>query len=516
MKINKFIAVILTTYFTAQAVFPQAAVSAYINEAKSRAKLTQSAKEQLSEEKSSGLLNNAQLAMSSADYLVTPGDIYSLAYAAGTNAIQYTISVDTTYKVRVANLGILDVKGKTFLQFKQQVELLVTKNYPMSGVQFVLVTPANFKVMIKGEVKSTTEKGAWALTRLSNILDEDTLTNYSSTRDVLITSADGQKNKYDLFKSVRLGDQSQDPYLRPGDTIEINRCTKKVQVTGAVERPGIYELFDGENLQALITLYGNGLAPLADTSRIELYRKLDNSKKTADAGKKIYLKTADVENDYPLINYDTVFIASYEELMPIIFIEGAVEGEKTEAAASTNSVANTSKLTLTFNNGEDYAFFLRKNKQIFMPESDLKNAYVIRDGESIPMNIEPMLYDATYYSNVQIDPNDTLIIPFKQYFVTVSGAVANPGRYPYIPDRTYDYYVGLAGGFLKEKNTGNSVTITNIAGKKLSKADFITPETNIEAKSNSFLYRFNLIAPVVTTILSIVTTSILVYNQVNN
>jgi hypothetical protein len=149
-----------------------------------------------------------------------------------------------------------------------------------------------------------------------------------------------------------------------------------------------------------------------------------------------------------------------------------------------------------------------------MPESDLKNAYVIRDGESIPMNIEPVLYDATYYSNVQIDPNDTLIIPFKQYFVTVSGAVANPGRYPYIPDRTYDYYVGLAGGFLKEKNTGNSVTITNIAGKKLSKADFITPETNIEAKSNSFLYRFNLIAPVLTTILSIVTTSILVYNQV--
>ena len=34
----------------------------------------------------------------------------------------------------------------------------------MGGVQFVLTSPATFTVTITGEVNSTTEKNAWALT----------------------------------------------------------------------------------------------------------------------------------------------------------------------------------------------------------------------------------------------------------------------------------------------------------------------------------------------------------------
>ena len=100
------------------------------------------------------------------------------------------------------------------------------------------------------------------------------------------------------------------------------------------------------------------------------------------------------------------------------------------------------------------------------------------------------------------------MIPFRQYFVSVSGAVHNPGRYPYIPDRKYDYYVGLAGGFVRSQNVHEAVTIRNINGKKMSKNDFITPEANIEAKTNSFGFFFNQYAPIVTTILSILTSAL--------
>ena len=57
-----------------------------------------------------------------------------------------------------------------------------------------------------------------------------------------------------------------------------------------------------------------------------------------------------------------------------------------------------------------------------------------------------MLYDANFYSDFELEENDILRIPFKQLFVIVSVAVNQPGKYPYIPDRTYDYYVNLAGG----------------------------------------------------------------------
>ena len=104
-----------------------------------------------------------------------------------------------------------------------------------------------------------------------------------------------------------------------------------------------------------------------------------------------------------------------------------------------------------------------------------------------------------------VERNDVLIVPFRQYFVTVAGAVAAPGRCPYIPDRSWEYYVALAGGFVRERNSWESVAIKDISGKAMKKGDPITPETTITARTNAGLYYFNQYAPVVTTLLSIVT-----------
>ena len=42
---------------------------------------------------------------------------------------------------------------------------------------------------------------------------------------------------------------SQNPYLRPGDVITINKFDRKVSISGAVKRGGSYELKDGEILK---------------------------------------------------------------------------------------------------------------------------------------------------------------------------------------------------------------------------------------------------------------------------
>lgn len=104
-----------------------------------------------------------------------------------------------------------------------------------------------------------------------------------------------------------------------------------------------------------------------------------------------------------------------------------------------------------------------------------------------------------------ICPYDKLVIPFRQLFVSVSEAVVNPGRYPYIPDRDWEYYVGLAGGFLSTRNSFNAVSIKDVNGAEKTKADPIMPETTITALSNSFTYYFGIYAPVATTILSCIT-----------
>lgn len=442
---------------------------------------------------------NAQLAMSALDYPVTAGDVYTLAFAAGSTPVSYSVPVDSTYKIRIANLGVIDCAGLTYVQLKQQVVALVQRNYPMGGAQFVLTAPAVFMVSITGEVKSATERKVWALMRLSSFV-KSSFTEYSSSRTVAVVSADGTEKQYDLFKAERDGDFSQNPYLRPGDKIIVPRFERKVAISGAVERPGSYELLDGENLKMLINYYASGLEAVADTSRIVLYRKIAVS---SGAGEKFYLNERAVESDYALECYDSIHISSYDELKPVVFVEGAIQ-----TSISDTALEASNRISVTFDNGEDYAFFVRENRSWFSSVSDTANAYIIRGDKHIPLNLNPMLYDASYYSNELIQANDTLIIPFRQYFVSVSGAVNNPGRYPYIPDRTWEYYIGLAGGFIASQNARQAITMTDINGKRLSKNDIITPETTIEAKTNSGLYYFNQYAPVLTTILSIISTSI--------
>ena len=140
-------------------------------------------------------VKKAQMAMASNEYYVTPGDLYSLVYQSAV----YTISVDSNYKVRIANLGIINTKGMTIQDLKNKVETLVVSNYPTSGVQFFLSNPSQFNVYVKGEVSKATSVDAWALNRLSDIIS-GYFTSYSSKRDIKIISIEGEEKA--LFKSI--------------------------------------------------------------------------------------------------------------------------------------------------------------------------------------------------------------------------------------------------------------------------------------------------------------------------
>jgi protein involved in polysaccharide export with SLBB domain len=247
---------------------------------------------------------NIMLARSSADYRVTPGDVYTLAYSAGSTPVSYIITVDTSYRIRISNLGIINGRGKTFLQIKSEVETVVANNYPLSGVQLVLTQPGIFKVHVKGEVYLAGEISAWGLSRLSSLAGGN-LTGYASIRDISVKSSNGQTKIYDLFKAQRLGDLDEDPYLRPGDVITFNRIKRVVTINGAVERPGTYQITEKENLKDLIGFYANGFTTLADKTRSTLTRYADSAEISGDI---ILLSEDDLAENYSLQHLDVITI----------------------------------------------------------------------------------------------------------------------------------------------------------------------------------------------------------------
>ncbi|GHU54600.1 hypothetical protein FACS189442_1070 [Spirochaetia bacterium] len=243
-----------------------------------------------------------QIAISSPSYPVTSGDVYSLSYSIGATPVTYPIIIDYSYQIRVSNMAILNVAGKTYRQLKQDVETIVSKNYPLSGPQLIMVHPGTFSVYIKGEVRRATEQTTWAMGRLSSLIGS-TLSEYSSIRNVTVTSANGRVKTYDLFKAQRFGDLSQDPYLRPGDVVTVSHLDRKVSVFGEVERPDIYELLPGENIRELIHSYGGGYTSKADARGVELTRYMEKAET-------FYLTEEEINADYPLKHSDAVYVPS--------------------------------------------------------------------------------------------------------------------------------------------------------------------------------------------------------------
>ncbi|GHV39538.1 hypothetical protein AGMMS49546_11770 [Spirochaetia bacterium] len=246
-----------------------------------------------------------QIAISSPSYPVTSGDVYSLTYAIGTTPVSYNITVDYSYRIRVANLGIINVAGKTYRQLKQDVETIVTNNYPLSGVQLVMLRPGFFNVYIKGEVLKAEERTTWAMGRLSSLLD-GMFSMHSSRRNITVTSIDGKVKIYDLFKAQSFGDLSQDPCLRPGDIITINHLDRMVSIFGEVGRSEFYELLPGENIRELIS-FANGYTSRADTGKVEITRYTETGQ---DREFKIYLTREDINANYPLQQSDAVYVPS--------------------------------------------------------------------------------------------------------------------------------------------------------------------------------------------------------------
>lgn len=477
-------------------------------------------------------IKKAQIAMATNEYIVTAGDIYTLAYSGGS----MNVSVDNSYRVRIANLGIINAKGLTLQEFKTRVESLIVNNYPRSDVQFFLANPAQFHVFVKGEVISARTVETWALERTSSVLAK-LYTEHSSARFFTIISEDGAEKKYDLFKSVRDGDFAQDPYLRPGDTIVVPKIERKVEIKGAVYRPGIYELLPDEELNSLIFKYGDGFTHFALKTRIELSRFTGN----ANFYDTVYYKETDLIRDIPLANYDKVYVPSLENIQPTLFVEGAVNtlydadsgtlltlesDEKDDATDATPGLVvsepqPTAKLRFKYAEGKSFVQFILENSQMFINSSDLANSYVARknpetgENQIIPTNINAILYpskNAKDFEDFTLVENDKIIVPYTQYYVTVTGGVNAEGKYAYQPGKKWNYYVNLANGFNLDQNLFRAVKITDKDGKKISKNSEIPPEALIYASRNS--PKDGWLIPLITSILTFISTCLSVYGAI--
>jgi protein involved in polysaccharide export with SLBB domain len=148
----------------------------------------------------------------------------------------------------------------------------------------------------------------------------------------------GQRTRtYDLYSYLFLGDLNQNPYLTDNDVVYVPLNKGIVQVTGAVQRPGEYELHRESNLYEIIDLAGGYTKGILKSRPIKVIRFKEGEKDLIDVvnssrelkefkvavGDVYYvpqLLTQGVKFDYNIteIPGDTLFLPSYDDQVYVL------------------------------------------------------------------------------------------------------------------------------------------------------------------------------------------------------
>ncbi len=422
-----------------------------------------------------------QLAIASEDYPVTPGDVYRLTYRQADTPVTNDFLVESNYTINMKVFGSLSATGMTFAQLKPVVEKAVATAYPRSMPSLAIYSLGVFQVYLTGETPQSQAIVAWGLSKLSQIV-ETRRGPLASLRSIRVTAKDGRQKTFDLFRAYRFGSVDQDPYMKPGDTIALSRAERRVDVEGAVHRPGVYELLPNEQMRELVELYADGLANNSDVSRLRIERT------SGDRAKVLYVSLADAyKQGTPLDNGDIVTIPTLTESLPVVSFEGAVNAQTTASVMSTpapeqaasGALPAYNRVLYTFKEGETLSDAVRAIHGSIAPLADLSSASVIRQGRADPITVDlrELLASRVSPSDMVLQPNDRIVIPLLSFSVFVSGAVGKPGTYPYAPDRTYEYYVTLAGG--SNQDAPEKILITDVHGKMRDQKEVIRTEDRI-------------------------------------
>lgn len=468
-----------------------------------------------------------QLAVSSLDYPVTPGDVYRLTYRQTSDSlVSREILVDADSTVDLGIFGKIDASRLSFVELKARVEELIANSYTRSLPYLSILTPGIFRVSVKGEITSVQHVTAWGLSKLSEVI-EDTRGPYSSIRNIEILSGNGETGSYDLLKAMRLGAGDQDPYVRPEDTIILFPAKRTVRLSGEVRQPGEYELVQGEGMRELVEVFGGGLTGRAEPTRLRVDRMIGGSPRSEYVAlPQAYL------SDLRLQDGDAVIVSSKADRQGVVWFEGAVSvppsrsGDGTgdpdravaaqgraEAFAAAQQRPYT-RFSSPIREGEMLSDALNAIRDSILPIADLSSALLFRAGETNPLTIDlhPLLADSNPSSDIPLKANDTVFIPSLRSTVSVAGAVIAPGFFPYQPGYPASYYLSMAGGIDPERNWTGRFWVSDPQGKRRRSKDPIMPGDRVYAPINSWGYRLERNAPVYATIVIAVVNIISLYN----
>ncbi|HPD57725.1 MAG TPA: SLBB domain-containing protein [Smithellaceae bacterium] len=192
---------------------------------------------------------------------------------------KHDLFVDSGGKIDIAGYGPVFVSGMTFEEMSAKVIGRITEKTPRMPVDISMSARNTITVFFQGEVNSPAPHTIGAFATVTEALrlaggPKDT----GSVRDIKVRRKGITVAVFDLYEFLLKGIKFRDITLMNEDEIVVPVRGRQVGISGAVERPAIYELKDGDELEALIVLAG-GVLPDVKDLKIQIRRPEANGRK---------------------------------------------------------------------------------------------------------------------------------------------------------------------------------------------------------------------------------------------
>lgn len=358
-----------------------------------------------------------------ATYQLSGGDIITLRYWSPTMEMQErTLTVDETGGIALAEMGRVIVRGQTLAQAEATLHQRLSRLIKGVQVSLTLKELRTMPITVIGQAYYPGTYNVPAVATAYNILFASGGPNSSGTmRRIEVRRRGKTVGIIDFYRFLLTGDQAEDIPLEPGDVILIPPHLKRVTVDGEVQRRAIYELLERETLKDAL-YYAGGIKPSGVSQRIQVSTLKPGSSRLL---KDIDLTAIEGKESVPLYDGDVIDVFSVRTtLVNKVTIEGAVDQpgqyELVPNMTVTDLVSRARGLL-----SEAYP----KRADLFRvnPDNTLR---------LLPIDLEKALAGDPE-ANIPLTRWDRLVVYTRDFiawtgsrFVTVRGAVRNPGIYP--------------------------------------------------------------------------------------
>ncbi len=438
------------------------------------------------------------------EYILGPGDKLFVSIS-GLQDITLNLIVDQESSIFIPKVGAIDLKNLTLVNAKQKITKTIDKYYKNVDVFISLIGFRKIKVALLGDVNKPSTYIISGNSRLMDLIAASPgLTKTSNYRNIKVMNKDSVLGYYDLLSYLRFGDKMNNPLLRGGDVIFVDKVDKTISINGMIKYPGIYEYLPGETISHFIRLAG-GFLSKARKDSIELVSFAADGKSQFS---EYYSYDELLNQKIVLHNQDMVIVREIPEYYIDRFVEvhgyvkypgyyKIVKGKTKltdiiKEAGGFLENASLEDASITRNQGTvEYDPEYERLKNMDRKDmSDDEYAYLKaksreRKGRMV-VDFVRLFKDHDSQEDIILKKDDFISVPEAKNYIIMLGQLAKPGDLIFNKNLSIDDYIKLAGGYGWRADKGNVRVIRANTGEWVDAddADSLNPGDAIWVPEN--------------------------------